>query len=142
MKHSLDGKLDDLIDDLIEGRTFRELSAMYGVQVSTIHEYLNKPENIERYALALKTSSDSYAEKAENVLLDAKSKLVEIQRARELAQHYRWMASKRNPKKYGDKLDVTSGGEPVQKADLSTIPSDVLKALINANRDKDTEEPG
>lgn len=142
MKHSLDGKLDDLIDDLIEGRTFRELSAMYGVQVSTIHEYLNKPENIERYALALKTSSDSYAEKAENVLLDAKSKLVEIQRARELAQHYRWMASKRNPKKYGDKLDVTSGGEPVQKADLSAIPSDVLKALINANRDKDTEEPG
>lgn len=133
IKSQLEGKLGDIIDDIIDGRTFRELSAMYGVQISTLHKFLNREDNVDQYIAALKTSSDSYAEKAENTLLDAKSKLVEIQRARELAQHYRWMASKRDPRKYGDKLDITSEGERI-KPDLSMLPTDTLKALIDANR--------
>ena len=34
----------------------------------------------------------------------------ELAKAKEAAHHYRWQASKANPKGYGDKLDLTHGG--------------------------------
>lgn len=49
------------------------------------------------------SAAQVWDEKAETVLED---KEVDIQRARELASHYRWRASKINPREYGDKLQV------------------------------------
>jgi len=47
-------------------------------------------------------SADAYADKAEDVLLGEDNPQM-LPRARELASHYRWMASKRRPSEYGDK---------------------------------------
>jgi hypothetical protein len=52
----------------------------------------------------------AYDEQAEQGLLAA-TNLFELAKARELAQHLRWRASKINPKAYGDRLEV----EPAEK---------------------------
>ena len=110
----LDGKIDELIDMIIEGKTFRDMAAHFGVNIATVHNFLALKENAERAGTALNLSADSYADKAEETLITAPSDSVEITRARELAQHYRWKASKRSPRRYGDKLDLTSDGDKLQ----------------------------
>lgn len=110
----LDGKIDEILDMIYEGLSTRQVAQSLSVSTRTLNAYVMLPENIELYKKALQDSGDSYADKAEEVLLNADPITVEISRARELAQHYRWMASKRSPKKYGDKLDVTTDGEKIQ----------------------------
>lgn len=46
------------------------------------------------------------------------------------------LLAKWNPKKYGERLDHTSGGERLPApttVDLSALPAEVLRALLNAN---------
>lgn len=106
MKNKLEGRLDEILDLFAEGETFRGVARIVGVSTRTLNKFLTRKENIDQYHAVLQESSDSYASMAEETLLNAKGDKFELQRARELAYHYRWMASKRNPKKYGDKLDV------------------------------------
>lgn len=112
----LDGKLDEILDLFADGDAFRVVAKKMNVSTRTLHKFLNKPENYEVYKSVLQESSDSYASLAEEVLVNSVADKIEIQRARELAHHYRWMAAKRNPKRYGDKLDIdhTSGGEKIE----------------------------
>ncbi|MEM1337274.1 MAG: hypothetical protein AAGF96_05965 [Bacteroidota bacterium] len=102
MPSKLQPHIEEILSDLQDGKTFRAISKVYGVTLSTLHEFLNKPEHSARTQNALAISASAYADKGEEVLLNAKADRIEIQRARELAQHYRWMAGKRNPKKYGE----------------------------------------
>jgi len=110
----LDGKLDEIIEMLIDGDSYRVVAKKLNVPLSTLHDYTSKSEHSARVREALLYSASTFDDKAEQVLKDADSNLVEVQRARELAQHYRWKASKRAPKIYGDKLDVTSDGEQIK----------------------------
>lgn len=110
--------IDEVCKMLYEGKTYRAIADHYGVHVSTVGDFIAKPEHSARAHEALIASADMYAEMAEQVLKEAtwkaKGQDFDLKKARELAQHYRWMAAKRNPKKYGDKVDVTSGGDKVQ----------------------------
>lgn len=112
----LDGKLDEILDLFSNGDPFREVARKMEVSTRTLHIFLNKDGNKDAYHAIMQESSDSYASKAEEVLMGAPADKYELQRARDLAHHYRWMASKRNPKKYGDKIDIdhTSGGEKIE----------------------------
>lgn len=123
----LDGKLDEIIEKIIEGLTFREMAEFYSVTIGTIHNFLSKEENAARATAALEISASSYADKAEQVLWEADGTKEEIMRARELAQHYRWKAAKRSPKKYGDKVDVTSAGEKIQSIQVEVVNSNAAK---------------
>ena len=110
----LDGKIDEIIELLIEGKSYRQIAEILKVKLTTLHDYTSKPEHSARAREALEYSATTFDDKAEEVLITAESSPTEIQRARELAQHYRWRAAKRAPKKYGDKVDVTSNGETLQ----------------------------
>lgn len=106
MKSKLDGRLDEILDLFADGETFRGVARIVGVSTRTLNKFLTRKDNVEQYYAVLQESSDSYASMAEEALRNSPADKIEIQRARELAHHYRWMASKRNPKRYGDKLDV------------------------------------
>ena len=108
--------LEVIIPMLIEGKSYRAIAEHYGSPLATLHDYCNRntsEDGIEanspraRIAAALYTSADTYAEKAEQVLLDAENRASsEVHRANYLSCHYRWMASKRNPKVYANTGDV------------------------------------
>jgi hypothetical protein len=48
------------------------------------------------------------SDRAEQVLIESEGTMAEVTRARELAQFYKWRASKKAPKYYGDKLETES----------------------------------
>lgn len=55
-----------------------------------------------------------------------------VQRSKLRIDARKWMASKLNPKVYGDKLDVTSGNEPLRNLDDDALDARIaakLKAL-------------
>ena len=118
MDSKLKPHIEELLTDITDGKTYRQIAEKYRVALSTLHKFINSDEHSARARHALALSASSYANKGEEVLISAPADRIEIQRARELAQHYRWMAGKRDPKKYGERVDVTSGGEPIKGVDV------------------------
>lgn len=102
--------IDKICELIIDGKTFRDIAKVFDCSISTLHNFLVKPEHAVRTRDSLELSAATYANKGEQVLIEAEGISVEIQRARELAQHYRWMAAKRAPNKYGEKVDPNPGG--------------------------------
>jgi len=103
--------IDKVIELIIDGYTFRQMSDELNVKLSTLHDFTSRPEHSARVSQALEISAQTYEEKAEFILINAEASAYEMQRARELAQHYRWKAAKRSPKKYGDRISQEITGE-------------------------------
>ncbi|MGE5052032.1 MAG: hypothetical protein ACM3KI_11060 [Bacillota bacterium] len=103
--------IDIIIELIIEGSTFRQIAEQLNVKLSTLHDFTSKPEHSARVSQALEISAQTYEEKAEQILINAEASAYEMQRARELAQHYRWKAAKRSPKKYGERISTEHSGE-------------------------------
>lgn len=77
------------------------------VDMGAMHRWMNSDDQRSaRYLAARKASASSFDQLALNTLRDAPSDKVEIMRAREIASHMRWMAKTRDPRQYGDKLEV------------------------------------
>ena len=107
----LDGKIDEIVEFLLEGYSFRQIADKLKVKLTTLHDFTQRSEHSARVREALEYSAQTFDDKAEEVLILAEGTKEELMRARELAQHYRWKAAKRNPRRYGDKVDVTTDGE-------------------------------
>lgn len=103
--------IDTIIELIIEGYTFRQIAEKLNVKLTTLHDFTSKPEHSARVSQALEISAQTYEEKAEQILINAEASPYEMQRARELAQHYRWKAAKRSPKRYGDRINTEHSGE-------------------------------
>lgn len=107
----LDKDREKLFERLTQGETYRRIADAHNVDISTLYSWFHKKANIERYAAALTARADFYAEKAEEFILNAPSDKVELMRARELAHHWRWRASKSNPNKYGERASIDLQGK-------------------------------
>ncbi|MCD6017266.1 MAG: hypothetical protein K0S53_387 [Bacteroidetes bacterium] len=109
-KHNLD--IEVIIPMLIDGDSYRVIAAKLGCPLSTLYDFMKHPEHSAHVNSALTISANAIAEKAESVLINAEGTMPEISRARELAQYYKWLAAKRNPKGFSDKysaeIDVTA----------------------------------
>jgi len=113
MASILEPHADEISEMLLEGKTFRYIANHLKCGLSTLHDFISRDEHSARMRAALEISAESYADLAEQVLLLAEKDKIEMTRARELAQHYRWKAGKRNPKKYGDKTIIEGGDKPI-----------------------------
>lgn len=102
-KNSL--SIDEICTLIIEGETYREIAKKAGVALSTLAEFLAKPEHSARVNEARRIAASTYTELAEDGLKNAKDAF-ELAKAKELAHHYRWKSSKIAPKEWGDKLEV------------------------------------
>lgn len=96
--------IDEFCDRIINGDSQTKIAQTVGVGIASIAKWLAlDPERSARARDAMQSGADTHAEKAEIVLMD---KTMDVARARELASHYRWLARVRNPKQYGDKLEI------------------------------------
>lgn len=113
---------DQICEELAIGRSLRSVCGDEGMPtVKTIFNWFRKyPEFLQQYARAKEESADAMAEE----ILDLSDGAISVikggpeKKSSALAQAVRlqvdtrkWIMSKMKPKKYGDKLDVTSGGE-------------------------------
>ena len=109
----LDGKIDEIIEMIIDGKSYREIANAYKVGLGTLHSYTSIPEHSARVREALQISANTYDDEALEVLKNCDGTKEEISRAKEIAQHLRWRASKRNPKQFGNQIDITSKDEKI-----------------------------
>ena len=99
---------DEVFDLLIEGQTFRDIAEYFGVKLGILSYFFAKPEHSARVQVCLIFSADTCADNAQKALesISDDAKLGEITRQRELAQYWKWKARCRNPKRWGDRLEV------------------------------------
>lgn len=106
-----------------DGDMLSDICRDIGIARSTLAAWCNSdPDRAAQFAQARIEAAGAYVEAAERAILDAPSDSTELTRARELAHHYRWKASKANPRRYGDRVtqEITGAdGGPIQTASIT-----------------------
>jgi len=102
---------DEICEYIANGMSLVSIAAMNDMpDRSQINKWLNKyPEFQDKYTRARQEQANFYADEIVRI-----SDVEENpNKARIRIDARKWVSSKLLPKKYGDKLDMTSGGEPV-----------------------------
>ena len=123
--------IEVIYNDLIDGLSYRQIADKYKIKLSTLHDFVSKPEHSARAKSALEISAQTYADQAEKILLDIEpdSTPVEMARARELSQYYKWKAAKRNPRSFSDKVDIVSDGEKINT--IPPLTPELIDKIVN-----------
>lgn len=110
------------IIELIEGgMSEREACRTIGMNRSTFRSGALRNKVDDQYARALEGLAADQVESLEQAIEDMRSGKIDAQMARVEIDARKWFASKFLPRRYGDKLDVTSGGDKINPyAGLST----------------------
>lgn len=134
---------DKICEQLASGDSMRTVAKSDGMPaMATMFRWLReKPEFREQYAKAKEEAADAYAEEMMDIADDASNDWMvrhgkddqeswqlngeHVQRSRLRIDTRKWIASKLKPKKYGDKIDMTSDGEKLGVA-LSAEQADQL----------------
>lgn len=130
---------NSICDKIIEGQSVKSILRQDKMPSSkTFFKWLNEDsEKVNQYARACEQRADMIFDEmldiADDGSNDFMTKLIgdgievevlnqeHIQRSRLRIDARKWMLSKMNPKKYGDKIDVTSGNEPLQPLEFKLI---------------------
>ena len=110
-----DTLVDTICEQIAMGRSLVNICAELDLSYSQVMVWLQKyPDFTDKYARAKEAQADWYADEMLSVIDNAKSDRNEIERAKVKIEALKWIASKLKPKKYGDKLDLTSAGERIE----------------------------
>ena len=123
---------EQIIEGIWEGKSLRKiLRDAKGELPSrpTIFKWLNPnsegydSEFAYQYAHAHEESAHEDADKIADLAEELRNGDIEPAAARVIQDGLKWTASKKKPKKYGEKIDVTSGGkEVVQQVAIFKLP--------------------
>lgn len=133
-KDALDAFGIDQVCDLLSGcKTMTEIAAMAGVSKGSFISWVtDDADRSARVKAARALAATYWEERATQVLEDAPDEF-ELKKARELAHHYRWRASKIAPREYGDRVAQEISGPDGQsvKVDVNMTAEEAYKRLIN-----------
>lgn len=124
--------LDRICEMVIAGESLTSIAAQIGVHVSTLIEWSEDDrQRSARIRESRQHSGRIWDERAESVIAQAGDKF-ELDKARELAHHYRWRAKAIAPREYGEKVTqehTGAGGGPIALAavDLKGLTDDELE---------------
>ena len=120
--------ISNVLEAIEETGNLRKACEQYGIKHQTFLLWVSKDKDLaDQYARTREIGLEAMAEdiiaisddSGLDVSVDVTGKPVvngeAIQRARLRTDNRRWLLSKLLPKKYGDKLDLTSGGESLTK---------------------------
>jgi hypothetical protein len=90
-------------DDLADGKTLTAIASAACVSYGSLHAWLNfDAERSARAREARQGTACMWDERAA-IAIEAATNAFQLAKAKELAHHYRWRASKIAPKEYGEK---------------------------------------
>lgn len=92
----------------------------------------------DKYARAKEDSADALADDIQDIANDVLTGKVDPNAGRVAGDLKKWSASKLKPKKYGDKIDMTTGGESFN--DGSSLSNDELRAIISESLKHDKSD--
>lgn len=130
-KEILAENADDVIEMIRDAKTHKEICQKFCVNAKYLYEFLTDSSYSARVREAQKESAETIASKAEEVLMQLEKgcDAAEIARARELAHHYRWLAAKKNPHKFGDSTKIQA--EVKDTSSTTSWLGEVLKEIDN-----------
>lgn len=98
--------IDGLVDYIEDGWDLREIARELRVQEKSIRRWIAAdPERSARAKEARVRASQAWEEHAARLIREAKDPF-ELAKAKELAHHMRWRASRIDPARYGDRVEV------------------------------------
>ena len=118
--------LEAFVDDIIDGKSYRAIAKELGIGVSSIIRWL--ASDSERSARVKQALTSSAIDCDDEALETLKDENIEPARAREIASHLRWRARVRNPREYGDKLEID------QKTTVVNLSAEELQAELDRIR--------
>lgn len=102
---------DDIIERIECGESIAGVASEIGCNRSVLWKWLEADEKRSaRATRARQIATMAWDDKAETGISQANDAF-ELSRAKELAHHYRWRASKIDPSRYGDKVENVLSGE-------------------------------
>lgn len=120
---------DDICTHISEGRSLRSICAQSNMpSTAAFMKWLNKdPALVEQYARAMESRGEHMFEDMLTIADNTEKDIIVLEDGREIVDHNvvsrdklridtrKWILSRMNPKKYGDKaaVDVTSGGDKI-----------------------------
>lgn len=117
------GSTDDeralfICDCITEGDSLRHAAWRAGMKVTSFMRMVAKSEDeetplVEQYLRAREARADLRFEGIEKVIEDLQNRVIDPQSAKVLIDAKFRQIGKENAKRYGDKLDVTSGNKPI-----------------------------
>lgn len=143
---------DRICEMLAEGRSLRSICADEGMpSQSAVFRWLGDESRAsfrQQYARAREAQADALFDEMLDIADDGSNDWMErrrqdgstdevlnaehVQRSKLRIDARKWMASKLNPKVYGEKIDVTSGNEPLRNLDDNALDARIaakMKAL-------------
>lgn len=129
--------VESLCDAIRMPLSMREISQLLGISQSTLVAWVAAtPERSARVREARVSTAQHWDAEATELIAKARTPF-QLAKAKELAHHYRWRATKIAPKDYGDKLAVGGANDlpPVQtvaKLDVSGLSTEVLAEIMRA----------
>ena len=101
--------IEDLCARIEDGDSLTKIAGDLGARVSMLTAWIARdPKRSARARESRISAASAYADLALKTLQDARDPF-EVQRAREIASHYRWQAARANPAGYGDKIELGGG---------------------------------
>lgn len=121
---------DEICDLLSEGMSMRKVCLIPGMpDKRTVFRWLREKEDFShQYARAKEESVNAQQEELEEIgeesireskLVDPKAASAVVSAYKLKADNMKWVMSKMKPKKYGDKLDHTTDGKPINVSIIS-----------------------
>jgi hypothetical protein len=119
--------ITDLCDWIADGKSVRSYCRENPeYKPSTIVLWADTfPDFAEQYTRANLLRADSKFDKIDDVIEDMRKQTIDPQMARVEIDAIKWQSGKLQPKKYGEKIDVTTGGEKVQSFTFNIRELDV-----------------
>jgi hypothetical protein len=121
-----------------EGESENSACKAEGINRATFRSAALRAQVADEYARALKGLAYDQVEQIEKLMEDLRSGKIDPQSARVIADTRKWFASKFLPRQFGDKLDVTSGNEKINRG-VSDVELDAI--LSRRTDDKAGQSP-
>lgn len=131
-KEKLEELFDEIIVEIAENGSSMIAAVKKRMSTLTFYDLLKDEVRLNKYARACEMRADKMAEEMleiadnadEDTLIDDKGRMsgnnAAVQRDRLRIDSRKWLLAKMHPKKYGDKIDMTSGNEPL-KASINVL---------------------
>ena len=130
---------DRICDGLSEGKSLRTVCLADDMpDKATVFRWLRtQKEFCDQYTRAKQEGADALADEVQDIADDGRNDWMEIEkngglvvvldrehveRSKLRIETRKWIMAKMKPKKYGDKLDLTSGGDKLPKNSITFVP--------------------
>lgn len=122
---------EEVIEMITDAESYDDICKTFRVRRENLAWFIAESDYSARAREAQKESAETIAVKAEKVLLQiqADDTQASVTRQRELAHHYRWLAAKKNPQRFGDSTKIQA--EVKDTSSTSSWLGEVLSEIDN-----------